>query len=54
MRKISGNPYYFAPEVITFEGYHKELIVWKLGICCYYLFTGKFPFQGKNIKELYY
>ncbi len=52
--KIEGNPYYFPPELITFEGYSSELVMWKLGICCYYLWSGRFPFQGKNLKELYY
>lgn len=28
--------------------------VWKLGICAYYLYRGRYPFQGTNIKELYY
>lgn len=52
--KIEGNPYYFAPEVIAFKGYSSELLIWKLGVCAYYLFKGRYPFEGKNIKELYY
>jgi serine/threonine protein kinase len=52
--KLEGNAYYFAPEMITFQGYSSESVVWKLGICAYYLFKGRYPFEGKNLKELYY
>jgi hypothetical protein len=52
--KVSGNPYYFSPEVITNTGYHHEIVAWKLGVIAYYLVTGRFPFRGKNIKELYF
>lgn len=50
MYRISGNPYYFSPEMISYEGYSRSMVIWKLGICAFYLCTGKFPFEGKNLK----
>ena len=50
---IVGTPYYMSPEMI--EGiYHYKSDLWSIGVILYCLITGKYPFNGKDKKEVFY
>lgn len=42
-----------APEIILKIDYGKPADIWSLGILLYVMLHGKFPFQGKEQKELF-
>ena len=44
---IAGTPQYMAPEVLTGQ-YGRECDMWSLGVCIYYILTGKLPFRSKT------
>ncbi|CAD8182890.1 unnamed protein product [Paramecium pentaurelia] len=48
-----GTPSYMAPEIILKIDYGKPADIWSLGILLYVMLHGKFPFQGKEQKELF-
>ena len=48
----AGTPYYMAPEVIS-KNYSFECDVWALGVIAYYLVSGKHPFSGKSMDDLF-
>ena len=50
---MGGTPTYMAPEVIEKKGYSYSVDWWSLGIMMWELLTGKPPFDGKNVRELY-
>ena len=47
-----GTLYYAAPEIIQNMPYNKEVDVWSLGVILYYMFTGCYPFMGKEEDEI--
>jgi calcium-dependent protein kinase len=51
MNSLVGTPHYVAPEVLL-RRYGKECDVWSLGVIMYLLLSGKFPFEGENVKEI--
>eukprot|EP01031_Cornospumella_fuschlensis_P036540 gene36540-44328_t len=53
---VCGSPQYMAPEVFQSVGFHVYGIpadVWSLGALFYFMLTGKVPFTGNNLIELY-
>ena len=47
-----GTLYYAAPELIQNLPYNLEVDIWSLGVIIYYIFTGCYPFNGKNEDEI--
>lgn len=52
MKTEAGTPYYMAPEVIKGK-YGIECDVWSIGIILYLMMSGKMPFRGTSIQDLY-
>ena len=47
-----GTYNYMAPEIISNAGdYNEKIDIWNLGVCCFVLLYGKFPFKNKDYKN---
>ena len=45
-------PSYMAPEIISKAGdYNEKIDIWNLGVCCFFLLYGKFPFKNEDYKN---
>jgi calcium-dependent protein kinase len=52
MESVVGTPYYMAPEVLRGH-YGREVDVWALGVILYMLLSGRQPFIGQTIDEIF-
>jgi serine/threonine protein kinase len=51
---VVGSHYFMAPEICNSEKFNgKPSDIWAAGVTLYYMITGKLPFNGANIAELY-
>ena len=47
-----GTLYYASPELIQNSPYNIEIDIWSIGVIIYYMFTGCYPFYGKEEDEI--
>jgi serine/threonine protein kinase len=52
MISVVGTPYYVSPQVIGAK-YDSLCDMWSLGVMTYKMITGKYPFTGKEIDDLF-
>ena len=48
-----GTPLYIAPEILQGTPYGSKVDVWSLGVICYCMLAGYFPFMSHDQKTLY-
>jgi calcium/calmodulin-dependent protein kinase I len=53
METACGTPYYVAPEVLSAQGYEKEVDLWSIGVVTYLLLCGFPPFYGESLPEVF-
>lgn len=49
---ICGSPGFMAPEMLQGECYNEKFDIFSVGVICYILLTGKYPFSSKSVKEV--
>ena len=54
LKVFCGTPSYMSPEIVMRREYHGHPTdIWASGILLYAMLCGKFPFKGKDTKDLY-
>ncbi len=48
---ICGDPLYFAPELISNQGYNYGLDLWAFGVIMYEIYEGVTPFGNNDSEE---
>ena len=54
LRTQTGTPFFASPEIWEDKPYSFKSDIWSIGCILYQMAALKMPFQGKNIKEVYY
>ena len=54
LRTQTGTPYFASPEIWEDKPYSFKSDIWSIGCILYQMSGLKMPFQGNNIKEIYY
>ena len=54
LRTQTGTPYFASPEIWEDKPYSFKSDIWSIGCILYQMAALEMPFQGKNIKEVYY
>ena len=54
LRTQTGTPYFASPEIWEDKPYNFKSDIWSIGCILYQMAGLKMPFQGKNIKEVYF
>lgn len=54
LNSLSGSPMCMSPEMCMGTGYNEKTDMWSLGCVIYHLLTGKYPYTGDNMLQLYY
>ena len=49
-----GTPYYLSPEIITNIPYDHKSDIWMFGCTLYELTTGRKPFEGESLQEIFF
>lgn len=49
---VCGNILYTSPEVLMKKPYETASDIWSAGITCYFLFSGKFPYEDSSTDQL--
>ncbi|CAD8110398.1 unnamed protein product [Paramecium sonneborni] len=52
LKQMTGTPYFIAPEVID-QNYNSKCDLWSCGVILYIMMSGKPPFKGINVDDLY-
>lgn len=50
--KVGGTPYYMAPEALSRKR-SRQTDIWSFGVVLYEMLTGRMPFGGEDIDEIY-
>lgn len=51
LNEVCGSPHYLAPELLR-KNYDSQADMWALGVLIYLMLYGKYPFDGKETKEI--
>jgi serine/threonine protein kinase len=54
LNSLSGSPMCMSPEMCMGTGYNEKTDMWSLGCVVYHLLTGRYPYIGDNMLQLYY
>ena len=50
---LKGTSMFMSPEILVYQEYTEKSDIWALGVTFYYLMNFKYPFEGRNNRELF-